>query len=49
MILKKMVFLTKMDGYQKLCDTKQNVTAMGVILKGVYCSSKHSISLTCMD
>jgi hypothetical protein len=31
-----MVFLTKIDGYQKMCDAKQNVTKMGVIIKGVY-------------
>ncbi len=31
-----MVFLTKMDGYQKMCDTNKNVTKMGVIIKGVY-------------
>jgi hypothetical protein len=31
-----MVFLIKMDGYQKLCDTNRNVTKMGVIRKGVY-------------
>jgi hypothetical protein len=27
---------TKMDGYQKLCDTNKNATKMGVIIKGVY-------------
>jgi hypothetical protein len=32
-----MVFLIKMDGYQKLCDTNKNVTKMGVIIKRVYC------------
>jgi hypothetical protein len=32
-----MVSLTKMDGYQKMCDTNKNVTKMGVIIKGVYC------------
>jgi len=32
-----MVFLIKMDGYQKLWH-KQNVTKMGVIIKGVYCN-----------
>jgi hypothetical protein len=31
-----MVFLTKMDGYQKLCDTNKNMTKTGVIIKGVY-------------
>jgi hypothetical protein len=34
-----MVFLTKADGYQKLCDTHENVIKMGVIVKGVYCIS----------
>jgi hypothetical protein len=34
-----MVFLTKADGYQKLCDTHKNVIKMGVIVKGVYCIS----------
>ncbi len=32
-----MVFLIKMDGYQKLCDTNKNVTEMSVIIKGVSC------------
>jgi len=32
-------FSTKMNGYQKLCDTKKNVTKMRVIIKGVYCTS----------
>ncbi len=31
-----MLFLTKMNGYQKMCDTNKNVTKMGVIIKGVY-------------
>jgi len=31
-----MVFLTKINGYQKVCDTNKNVTKMGVIIKGVY-------------
>ncbi len=31
-----MVFLTKTDGYSKMCDTNKNVTKMGVIIKGVY-------------
>ncbi len=31
-----MIFLTKMDGYQKMCDTNKNVIKMGVIIKGVY-------------
>jgi hypothetical protein len=30
---------SKMVGYPKLCDTDKNVTKMGVIIKGVYCSS----------
>jgi hypothetical protein len=30
-----MVFLTKTDGYQKMCDTNKNVIKMGMILKGV--------------
>jgi hypothetical protein len=29
-----MVFLTKMDGYRKLCDTNKNMTKMRVIIKG---------------
>jgi hypothetical protein len=32
-----MVFLTKMNGYQKMCDTNKNVTNMRMIIKGVYC------------
>ncbi len=32
-----MVFLTKTDDYQKMCDTNKNVIKMGVIIKGVYC------------
>ncbi len=28
------MLLTKMDGYQKLCDTNKNVTKMAVIIKG---------------
>jgi uncharacterized protein YqfB (UPF0267 family) len=32
-----MVFLTKIDGYQKHCVTKtKNVTKMRMIIKGVY-------------
>jgi len=31
-----MVFLVKMDGYQKLCDTNKNVIKMDMIMKGVY-------------
>jgi hypothetical protein len=34
-----MVFLTKTNGYQKMCDTNKNVTKMGVIIKGVYDNS----------
>jgi hypothetical protein len=29
-----MVFLTKMDGYQKMCDTNKNVIKIGAIIKG---------------
>jgi predicted metal-binding membrane protein len=36
---KKMVFLTKAYGYQKLCDTNKNVIKMGMIARGVYCIS----------
>jgi len=32
-----MVFLIKLDGYQEMCDTNQNVTKIDVIIKGVYC------------
>jgi hypothetical protein len=32
-----MVFFTKMNGYQKMCDTNKNVTRMGMIIKRVYC------------
>jgi hypothetical protein len=32
-----MMFLTKIDGYQEICDTNKNVTKMGMIIKGVYC------------
>jgi len=31
------MFLIKMDGYQKMCDTNKNVTNMGMTVKGVYC------------
>jgi len=31
-----MVFLIKMNGYQKMCDTNKNVTKIGMIIKGVY-------------
>jgi hypothetical protein len=31
-----MVFLTKIYGYQKMCDTNKNVIKMGEIIKGVY-------------
>jgi hypothetical protein len=34
-----MVFLTKMDGFQKMCGTNKNVTKMGVIINRVYYSS----------
>jgi hypothetical protein len=30
------MFLIKMNGYQKMCDTNKNVTKMGMIIKGVY-------------
>jgi len=29
-----MVLLTKMDGYQKMCDTNKNVIKIGVIIRG---------------
>jgi hypothetical protein len=29
------MFVPRMDGYQKLCDTNKNVTKMGVIIEGV--------------
>jgi hypothetical protein len=31
-----MVFLTKIDCYQKMCDKNKNVIKMGMIIKGVY-------------
>lgn len=31
-----MVFLTKMDGYKKMCDTNKNVIELSVIITGVY-------------
>jgi hypothetical protein len=31
-----MVFLSKTDGYQKMCDTNKNVIKMDMIIKGVY-------------
>ncbi len=31
-----MVFLTKMDGYRKMCDANKNVTRMSMIIKEVY-------------
>jgi hypothetical protein len=31
-----MVFLTKIDDYQKMCDMNKKVTNMGVIIKGVF-------------
>jgi hypothetical protein len=30
-----MMFLTKPDGYQEMCDTNKNVTKMDMIIKGV--------------
>jgi hypothetical protein len=35
-----MVFLTKVNGYQKLYNSNKNVTKMGMIIEGVYCTSK---------
>jgi hypothetical protein len=32
---KRMMFLTKMDGYQTMFDTNKNVTKRGMIIKGV--------------
>jgi hypothetical protein len=32
-----MMFLTKSDDYQKMCETNKNVTKMAVIIKKVYC------------
>jgi hypothetical protein len=37
-----MVLITKMDGYQKICDTNKNVTKVGVIIKGIYCTNFQS-------
>jgi hypothetical protein len=37
-----MVFLTKTDGYQKMCDTNKNVAQMGMIVKRVYYTVNHS-------
>jgi hypothetical protein len=37
-----MAFLTKTDGYQKMCDTTKNVTKMGMIVKAVYYTVNHS-------
>jgi hypothetical protein len=34
-----MMFLTKTNGYLKMCDTNKNVTKMGLSIKGVCCSS----------
>jgi hypothetical protein len=31
-----MVFLTKMNGYKKTCDTNKNVTKMGYYKGGLY-------------
>ncbi len=36
-----MVFLPKMVGYQKMCDTNKNVTKTSMIIKGVYCVKKN--------
>jgi len=33
-LTQKIVFPTKMDGYQKMSDTNKNVTKIGVIFKG---------------
>jgi hypothetical protein len=31
-----MMFFTKMDDYQEMCDTSKNVTKTGVIIRRVY-------------
>ncbi len=31
-----MMFFTKTDDYQEMCDTNKNVTKMGVIIRRVY-------------
>ncbi len=33
-----MVFLTKTNEYQKMCDTNKTVTKMDVVIKRVYCT-----------
>jgi hypothetical protein len=33
-----MMFFTKTNDYQELCDTNKNVTKMGVIIRRVYCN-----------
>jgi hypothetical protein len=44
-----MELLTKMDGYQKMCDTNKNVNKMGVIIKDVYCILMlRNLSFTCL-
>ncbi len=37
----KMVFLTETNDDQKLCDTNNNGTKMGMIIKGVYCKTNN--------
>jgi len=44
-----MVFFTKMDGYQKLCDIDKNVIKMGVIIKGIYCGSNIYLNIILME
>jgi hypothetical protein len=44
-----MVFFTKMDGHQKLCDINKNVIKMGVIMKGVYCSLNTYLNIILME
>jgi hypothetical protein len=46
---KTMVFFTKMDGHQKLCDINKNVIKMGVIMKGVYCSLNTYLNIILME
>jgi len=33
-----MMFFTRTDDYQEMCDTNKNVTKMGVIIRRVYCN-----------
>jgi hypothetical protein len=40
-----MVFLTKTNDYQEVCDKNKNVIKMSVIIKGVYYIMKLSISI----